>query len=244
MSLSLARLSLYTILIMISVAMGLALLRRRPGTRWRTRSLSLSAGVFLGLTFFHIVPEVFDSLAAKAGLFFIAGFSLIYVLERFFMVHPCEEPDCETHVLGYPAFVGLSIHSFSDGLALGSSMMLPATGLGFAVFLGILAHHAPQAFSLTSLLLREHFTWTKVVWTNLLFVAMIPLGAVAAGIPSDLAGAALLPALLAFSGGIFLHIGISDLIPEIHEAKDSRALHIFLFLAGLVMMGGVRLLRS
>lgn len=238
---SLPRLGLYTLLILASVGAGLGVLRLGVTPRLMPGTLSLSAGIFLGLTFFYIAPEAFQAAGGEAGLYFLSGFFLIYALERYVMVHPCEGPDCETHALGYPAFVGLSLHSFADGIALGTSMMLPSGGLGFAVFLGILAHKAPQAFSLTTLLLRERFTWPKIVLVNLVLVSMIPVGALAAHAQTSLGGSHVLMALLAFSGGVFLHIALSDLIPEIHKAQGRRAFNLLFVLAGMSGMGGLRL---
>lgn len=242
MVIPLSRLILYTACIMVSVLAGMGLLWRARKRRTISFSLSFSAGVFLGVTFFHIVPEVFDSLAGMAGVFFLAGFLLIYVLEKFVMVHPCEDEECETHRIGYPAFIGLSVHYFTDGIAMGSSMLLPRSELGLVVFLGILAHKAPQAFSLTSIMLKEHFRWSSILSIQTLLALLIPIGAIAAG--AGINGSGVLQSMLAFSGGIFLHIALSDLLPEIHRSRDGRALHILLLVAGIGAMGLVRLLAS
>ncbi len=53
-------------------------------------------------------------------------------------------------------------------------------------------------------------------------------------------------ALLAFAAGNFVYIASSDLVPEIKRADSGRraALHFGLFLGGILLMLGVRLLRG
>ena len=40
------------------------------------------------------------------GAWMMAGFLLLLVLERFMMVHACEEHGCDYHTVGLAAFVG------------------------------------------------------------------------------------------------------------------------------------------
>jgi zinc and cadmium transporter len=49
-------------------------------------------------------------------------------MERFVFVHACEERDRDIHQMGIPAFLGISLHSLLDGIALGAGLILPQLG--------------------------------------------------------------------------------------------------------------------
>jgi zinc transporter ZupT len=67
--------------------------------------LGFSAGVLLGPVFFHMFPESGKVLAGDIGLPILAGFLLIFVMERFVFVYDCEERDCGIHHMGIPPFL-------------------------------------------------------------------------------------------------------------------------------------------
>ena len=43
-------------------------------------------------------------------------------MERFVFIHACEEHECDIHQIGIPAFLGISLHSLLDGVALGAGL--------------------------------------------------------------------------------------------------------------------------
>jgi zinc transporter 9 len=104
--------------------------------------------------------------------------------------------------------IGLVIHSFADGIALGASSATPASSLGFVVFLAILVHKAPAAFGLTTALLKGGAGKRTARAHLALFSVAAPVGAVVTwaalravgGVESSFGtGVALM-----FSGGTFL----------------------------------------
>lgn len=110
--------------------------------------------------------------------------------------------------------IGLVIHSFADGIALGASSATPATqsSLGLVVFVAILVHKAPAAFGLTSVLLKQGLGKRAARGHLLLFSLAAPLGALVTwafvnalgvtGSTSD--GSWWTGIVLIFSGGTFL----------------------------------------
>ena len=54
--------------------------------------LSFSAGVMLGAAFLHMLPEAVEEAGAVAAPFVMVGFLLLYLLERFVLIHICAEP--------------------------------------------------------------------------------------------------------------------------------------------------------
>jgi zinc transporter 9 len=123
-----------------------------------------------------------------------------------------------THSHSHSTTIGLVIHSFADGIALGASSATPSTQntLGLIVFVAILVHKAPAAFGLTAVLLKQGVSKRAARGHLLVFSLAAPFGALATwafvnllgkvGISSSgaNAGAWWTGIVLIFSGGTFL----------------------------------------
>ncbi|HCU25390.1 MAG TPA: zinc ABC transporter permease [Deltaproteobacteria bacterium] len=205
---------------------------------WHTQRLptilSLAAGIMLGSAFFDLMPEAYEILGKGVGVYVLAGFLFLYFIEKFITVHICEAFDCEIHHIGIAAFIGLAIHTLINGVALGSGMMVP--GLGLAVFLPVAAHKGPEAFTLTSVLLHTGVRRHRILLIHLCILAMIPIGAGLAYRLIQPAHALWIGRAVAFSAGTFLHIAVSDLLPEVHKHSQVKHWSFLSFIAGLLLM--------
>src|SRR3990167_9177006 len=76
--------------------------------------LSFSAGVMLGTTLIHLLPEAFELIGKEASYWVLWGFLFLYIFERFVTVHICEALECEVHTVGIAAIVGISAHALTD----------------------------------------------------------------------------------------------------------------------------------
>lgn len=196
--------------------------------------LSFSAGVMLGATLIHLVPEAIELIGKAASFWVLIGFLFLYAFERFVTVHICEALECEVHSMGIAAVVGISAHALTDGIALGSGLMV--SGLGLVVLVTIFFHKLPEAFALTSILLHEAKGHSRIVFFNLLLILMIPAGGLLVYWLAGFGFPHLTGYALAFSAGTFLHIAISDLLPEIHKYSDRRVTLFLSFIFGLSWM--------
>lgn len=196
--------------------------------------LACSAGIMLGATLIHLLPESFELIGKKAPLWVLVGFLFLYIFERFVTVHICEALECEVHTVGIAAIVGISAHALTDGIALGSGLLVP--GLGVVIFLTIFFHKLPEAFALTSILLHESRGRARIILFNLLLIAMVPLGGLLIYWIAGIGNPEITGVALAFSAGTFLHIAISDLLPEVHKFSERRYALLTCFLAGLMLM--------
>ncbi len=229
-------LALYTAMIGIAVILGGVLpILGQWNRRHLPLILSLTAGLMLGSAFFHLIPRSYELLGKSMGIYVLLGFLFLFIIERYITVHICEIFDCQVHHLSISAFLGIAIHSLTDGIALGSGMMIP--GLGFVIFLAVIAHKAPEVFSLSTVLLYSKAAKSKILLSNLLVLLMVPLGALLAYGVLSAEGNLWVGRALGFSAGTFLHISLSDLLPEAHRHIKSRTLSIFLLLLGLALMG-------
>jgi zinc and cadmium transporter len=267
-------LSLYTGAILLGALAGGAL----PLFATVRRSdllLSFSAGVMLGAAFFHMLPEAVERGGSATIPFVVVGFLVLYLAERFVLVHVCAEPGpnrrlstagaplphhpdehdhehhghadpdgtgCDVHTLGLAAWLGMSAHTLVDGFALGAASVTPE--LGVLVFLAILAHKVPNAFSLSAILLSEGYSRGKAVAMNAAFALMVPVGAGVYVLLRELIHVERFTALaLAASAGTFLHLSLSDILPDLHRRGASRWRLSASLVAGVALMAALTLLR-
>jgi zinc and cadmium transporter len=231
----LKQLGFYTGIIAIAIFLGGILPTLRHWHRDRLPTiLSLGAGIMLGSAFFHLMPEAYDYLGKGVGLYILIGFLFLYFIEKFITVHICEVFDCEVHHLGIAAFIGIAIHSLTNGVALGSGLMVP--GLGFVVFLAISAHKTPEAFSLTSVFLHSGVKKTKIILVHSLILVMIPVGGLLAYLLIKPGNTLMIGETVAFSAGTFIYISLSDLLPEVHKHSQSKTANFIAFVLGLGIM--------
>lgn len=196
--------------------------------------VSFGAGVLLSAALLHMLPEAVNLLGSHVGFPVLLGFLLLYLLEKFMMTHPCPSGDCMYHRLDIGALIGLSIHSLTTGLALGSGMENPQ--LGIVVFLAIFLHKIPETMSLTTLLLKEHWKTKNILWVILAFSMLVPIGASFVLICSESINQIWLNNFIAFSAGIFLYIAVDDLMPEVHRGIYLRKTKLLFFLLGIGLM--------
>ncbi|HEU4342475.1 MAG TPA: ZIP family metal transporter [Candidatus Binatia bacterium] len=195
--------------------------------------LSFSAGVLLGAVFFHMLPETGRVLTDRVGWPILAGFLLIFVMERFVFIHACEERECDIHQMGIPAFLGISLHSLLDGIALGAGLILPE--LGPVVLLAVVIHKMPDSMSISSILLSAGWRRGKVAILSLIFSLTTPVGALLAYLflralsPENVAIA------LGISAGTFLAIATADILPQIHRLEERNPLTLVFLVGGLTV---------
>jgi zinc and cadmium transporter len=216
----------------LTLAGGLLPLAREWSQSAIRMLLAFGTGVLLGAAFFHMIPEAAHGLGDDIGIWVLAGFLMIWVLERFIMMHPCEEEHCSFHHMGMAAFFGITLHSFIDGLALGAGVAIPA--LSVAVTAAILLHKLPASLSLCGILLHCEYPRKRIFTLILAFALATPLGAaVSFFLLQDLSGPAL-PAAVALSAGTFLAIATADLLPQIHSKPEGRFRNLAALFVGLL----------
>jgi zinc and cadmium transporter len=226
--------------------------------------LSFSAGVMLGAAFFHMLPEAAGGAGLSTIPFVLVGFLFLFLLERFVLVHVCAEPGaaavgeamvasrppphghahgatgCDVHTLGLAAFVGLSLHTMVDGFALGAAST--DTALGAMVFIAILAHKVPSSFSLSSILRAEGYSRRKALVMNAAFAGTVPVGAALYVVLRDVVrGESFTAYALAASAGTFLHLSLSDILPDLHRRGGSKMKLSAALLGGVAAMWALRL---
>lgn len=197
-------------------------------------AVAFGAGLLLGMAFLHMIPEAAELAPHEFGYWFLAGFVLLLILERFVMVHACDEHGCHYHTVGVAAFVGLTVHGILEGFALGSTLYV--TGLAPLVLVAVLSHKIPAGFALTAILRMAKKTRKQIV----LFVIGVALsGPAGLALSLGILKAENLPSvsgsLLALSAGSFLYIGACDLLPELHREDHEKIPRLVCFMIGLLL---------
>ncbi|MEN9797353.1 MAG: hypothetical protein RL653_1049 [Pseudomonadota bacterium] len=219
-----AQLALYSSAIAVA-AVGGALVPVLRGKDGHGILLAFAAGIMFGAAFFQMLPEAVHAGSYATLALVPAGFVALLLLERFVLVHACEEPpDCAEHghrgSLGLAAFLGMGIHTLFDGVALASAV---AEGIGLTAFVAITAHKVPSALSLASILRAERRSTPATLGFAAALGGMVPLGAgLAWGLGALLHVEALAARALAFSAGTFLYIAVSDLLPHVNRHGHGR----------------------
>jgi zinc transporter ZupT len=199
--------------------------------------MAFSAGLLIGVAFLDLIPEVFEAAGeAKLDvrllmLTVIAGFVAIFLLEKLTIIHSeklHDHPGHHHHV-GLVGAIGLSFHSFLDGVAIGVGFQA-GNEVGLLVLLAVLAHDFADGLNtVTFMLATRNSRWRTI--TLLVVDALAPVaGAALANVLRI--DPRLLAFQLAFFAGFLLYLGASDLLPHGHERP--RFALIFSTLAGLV----------
>lgn len=121
--------------------------------------------------------------------------------------------------------IALSIHSFFDGVAIGAICGEgTSTYAALAVFLSVLIHKPMDGLSVSVLLMNGGVERRKLWVIQIVYALLVPAGAITfmqtSGVLAD--AHTLIGYTLAFSGGSFLAIALTDLLPEIQFHTHDR----------------------
>lgn len=204
--------------------------------------MAFSAGLLIGVAFLDLVPEVV-AIAQQHGMpirglmvTLIAGFVGIFVLEKATIIHSEKSHDApgHHHHVGLVGAIGLSFHSFLDGLAIGVGFQA-GREVGFVVLLAVLAHDFADGLNtVTFMLATRNSAWRT--GTLLAINALAPVGGALLANVIQIEPR-MLAYQLSFFAGFLLYLGASDLLPHVHERP--RAALIAATLGGLVTAGAV-----
>ena len=199
--------------------------------------MAFSAGLLIGVVFLDLVPEIaelsHDGGTDMRGLMIvlICGFMAIFLLEKLTIIHSEKTHGApgHHHAVGLAGAIGLSFHSFLDGLAIGVGFQA-GREVGFVVLLAVLAHDFADGLNtVTFMLATRNSRWRTI---SLLVVdATAPVaGALLANVLRIEPW--LLGYQLSFFAGFLLYFGASDLLPQVHDRPKFTL--IFSTLGGLV----------
>ncbi len=210
---------------------------------------AFAAGALVGVSFFDLMPEIFDivsqtkevPIAAVMGSI-VVSFLFFHVLDRTIVIHAMRQghvpngtgriPETALMTNGIIRASGLSIHSFLDGVAIGTAFHA-GFELGLVVGLAVVFHDFSDGLNTVTVMLRAGST-RRAAFFWLLADSITPTAGAVATLLIALSSA-VLSIMLAFFVGEFLFIGAADLLPEAHQRGTSFRL-VFATILGVLLI--------
>jgi len=199
----------------------------------------VAAGYLMSVTLVRVLPESVEQGGEGMALWAVAGFFLIHLLEHGISphFHYGEETHHHHHggpVAGILALLGLSLHSFMDGMSI-TAAQSTQSGLGLMVFMGVLLHRIPEGATISSIFIVAGFGNRKA----LIAAGVLALAALLGSMGQHYLPIKLGP-VLGLTGGLSLYVACSDLLPEAQKEKGWKstaglAVGILLFMVVLSM---------
>jgi len=213
---------------------------------WESRYLdffiALGAGYILGVALLDMIPEAFHA-TPHAMYYVVLGYLIVHLFEHVLTPHFHFGEETHNHlisnVVSTSALIGLMVHNFFSGVAIGSGM-LTSEKVGWMIFAGTVLHKLPEGFTIASIMFASHHRRTYgVVGTILLALASL-LGTVMIYL-FEMESLPVKDVALAMSAGTFIHVATTDLIPRINDSGSRRMplvvfLGVGLFLISYMLM--------
>lgn len=201
--------------------------------------IGFSAGFMLALGLLEVSPHAIDYGLEphEVGLWILVGYLAMFLFEHTLPGHfhyseqrhrEAEAPHLWLHASSaYPVLLGIALHSFFDGVAIGAGFRL-SFPLGFLLFLAVAFHTVPVGATVSTLMLVTEQGFKRALGAAIFVGLATVLGALAVDLPALWVGYA-----LSFATGVLLHVAASDLIPEVYE-EPSRAPDVAVIVGALV----------
>ncbi len=225
---------------------GLLIARRQWSRRYLKYFIALGAGFMLATALIEMIPESLRLRDESSSFFFNDPNTVfVFVLAGYFLVHFFEHTLAphfhfgeETHHeemshahASYAALLGLVIHTFFDGVAIASGLLV-STWLGGVIFVAVFLHKVPEGFTVASLMLASGQSRRAALGSS----AILGAATLAGMVLMFLLRSAVADAL-PFAAGVTLYVAASDLIPEVNrEPGMGMAVLVFAGVATLIAL--------
>jgi ZIP family zinc transporter/zinc and cadmium transporter len=209
---------------------------------WAHKSLryfiALGAGFMLGTVFLEMVPESFR-LSPSASVLILLGYLIVHTFEHTFASHlhfgeETHHEELTNPVVSVSALIGLLVHTFFDGVAIGAGFMI-SESVGFLVFLAVFLHKVPDGFTISSIVVSSGFSSARALAAATALGISTVIGVIVVHIAGDGVSYA-----LPISTGSTLYVAATDLMPEAN--RETGVKMAFVVFAGMGLFLLVRTL--
>ncbi len=199
--------------------------------------LSFSGAYLFAICALHLIPEIYLSHTPNVGIYILIGFFAQILLEFFSEgiehghIH-IHKHDHKHNAFPYAMMIGLSIHSFLEGMPLANR----ATDSHSYLLTGIVMHNIPIAIALMTMLLQSHISKTNAIIWLIIFASITPLGtftSYAIGENMIFNFSSYFDRIMAVVVGIFLHISTTILF----ESSENHRFNLIKFMVILLGAG-------
>lgn len=210
---------------MIGTGLGgvLTLFLRNPTKRFMAVLLGFTSGIMISVVCFDLLPEAFGLAGVEISLLgIILGVGMILVVEHFIpdqVSHKYSE-DFNLVRSGILLGIGIAIHNFPEGLAVGSGFAAnDYLGLGLAIVIGI--HDMPEGIAMAAPLKMGGINRIKILAYTILAGIPMGIGALIGELLGEISHT-LICVCLSFAGGAMLYITCGELIPKTQNIYKGR----------------------
>lgn len=205
---------------------GLLLVRRSPSMRALRYFVALGAGFMLGAALLEMVPESLAINPRWGAPLLLAGYLGVHFVQHTLVPHfHFGEETHHGHFLSkketYSVLLGLSTHTFFDGIAIGSGFAL-SNWLGWVLFVAVFLHKFPEGLTVASVMLAGGQGRRAALYSALFLGAMTVLGVLAINLEP-----AWVKAGLPLSAGVTVYVSATDLVPEVNREPGIRMALVF-----------------
>ncbi|MGH7526907.1 MAG: ZIP family metal transporter [Gemmatimonadales bacterium] len=176
--------------------------------------LAFGAGFMLAVAVLGVMPEVL-SRGPEGALYVLIGYLAVHLAQHVLTphFHFGEETHRVSASAGMSALMGLTLHTFFDGVAIASGFMVSGR-LGLLLFLAVLLHKLPEGVTIASVMVAGGQSHARAVGA-----AAVLGGATVLGVLLTEQLAPLARHGLALSAGVTLYVAASNLVPEFQSKR-------------------------
>lgn len=229
--------------LLLSVLAGglLVLFFRRMNEKATKIMLAFSGAFLLGISFLHLIPEVYSSTEMNAGIYILIGFLFQLLLEFFSDGIEHGHVHVHDHEKRFPVviMISLCLHAFVEGIPLEREIHESQTGLeahgDHSLLLGIVLHNIPVSLALMTMFIKSGLAVSRSFFWLMIFAVMGPLGAFTGhhfGMDITAQWQGFFDVILAVVIGMFLHISTTILF-ESTEGHRFNLIKMISILAGV-----------
>ncbi len=216
---------------------GLILVRRLPSTRSLRYFVALGAGFMLSAATLEMIPEGLALNARWGPFLLLGGYCGMHLLEHTLVPHFHFGEETHHHEFlslrtTYSVLLGLAMHTFFDGIAIGSGFVI-SNWLGWVIFLAVFLHKIPEGFTVASVMLAGGRGRQVALASALLLGVMTLLGVLAIN-----AAPSLVHLGLPLAAGVTIYVAASDLVPEVN--REPGICMALVFFAGVAIFLALR----
>ncbi len=202
--------------------------------------IALGAGYILAVAFLDMIPEAVGA-SSYSMHFVIVGYLVVHLFEHVFTPHFHYGEETHQHLVSHivstTALIGLMVHNFFSGVAIGSGM-LTSESIGWIIFIGTVLHKLPEGFTISSIMFASHHLKRYAIMGTVLLALSSVMGTLLVYLFQnkdwffkDFA--------LAMSAGTFIHVATTDLIPRINDSHQ-RWMPVMVFIGvGLFLISSL-----
>lgn len=215
---------------------------KRNSNRFLGFILSLAAGLMTAIVCFELIPEALEIAGIEiilCGIIFGILLMLLcdVVVEKKFKNLKSYNKKENLLKTGIIVSIGLALHNFPEGLAIGSSFEASVT-LGYSLAIAIALHDIPEGISMAVPMKNGGMSSIRVIFYVVLSGVTTGIGAFFGALIGSIS-TDIIALCLSFAAGAMLYIVSGELIPEsneLYKGKLSTIANIVGVILGILSM--------